>query len=474
MPIVSPERYIRERVRLLPIDCCLISRNWKENGLAVVFVMRRHPKGTVTAGSYLVDTFCRGVCNSHYYFSIEEDELYELIGQYESFGGFDEVRYEEAHNLIFGAIAFAEDVGIKPCKDFALTQYILEDDTDDIPLIEYEYGRDGKYFLCVPSRLEASRYLPALKEHLGDDFDVMIDADDDEEYDDYDEMDDDYDDENLSYPYQDSGMEGEYSYQHKEYKQTEELFHPWLQALLNDPDKPLLSHDEIDKVLALPHDELRHDLKQLALAEMGRNARDEYSDPYNPVISHVFLLLGEVGDSDSLELMLEMMRQPEDFFEYHICDGGSRIVRPAIYKLGKDRVRRLIDFLEEPGLYSFARIEVLEVALCQVFLFEPSRKDELVEYARELAEFILSHKDDPKYMDGSFAGFLCCNIVDIGAAELLPLIERIYATGNADESICGNIKSVRRDIKLNLTGEDPVTLSIYDQYDELKRLFGKK
>jgi len=77
-------------------------------------------------------------------------------------------------------------------------------------------------------------------------------------------------------------------------------------------------------------------------------------------------------------------------------------------------------------------------------------------------------------MDGAFAGFLCSNIVDIGAEELLPLIERIYATGNADERACGNINEVRRDIKLNYPGEATLTLNIYDQYDEMKRLFGKK
>lgn len=467
---MSPERYIRERIRLLPIDRCLVSQGWKDSGLAVVVVTRRHPKGSITAGIYLVDTFCRGVCNSHCFFSIAEDELDDILARYSRGVSFEEASYEEAHNLVFGAIAFAEEAGIAPCEDFKLTQYILEDDTDDIPLIEYEYGREGKYFLCVPSQLEASRYLPALRAHLGDDFDFMINEEEvDDEYDDEEESDylDDGTPSILDLP---QGIEGEYSYQHGEYKQTEELHYPWLQALLSNPDKEILSHEEIDKLLALPHDELRHDLRQLALAEMGRNARGEYSEPYNPLISHVFILLGEVGDDDSLELLLEMLRQDKDFFEYHICDGGGEIVQPALYKLAKGCTRRLVDFLEEPGLYNFARIHVLETVLPQMVYLESERREEAVCYARELTAFLLSHNGDTSYVDGALAGFLCAGIMDIGAEELLPQIERIYATGYVDESICGTLDTVKRDFK-DTYGDNPLILDIHELYDKMKRLY---
>lgn len=462
MPAVSPKLYIREMARLLPIGRCLVSADWKERGLGIVIVTRRHPKGSITIGMYLVDTFCRGVCDTRFHFHVEEEYLDYIINRYYDVERFEEVKYEEAHNLIYGAIAFAREVGIEPCQDFGLTQYILEDDTDDVPLIEYEYGREGKYFLCVPSQWEADRYLPALREHLGDDFEVMIEDDDEEE------------EEECPWIFgQNTGTDGEYSYQPGEYKQTEELLHPWLQTLLTDPDKEILSHDDLDKILALPHEDLRHDLKQLALYEMGRNVRGEYSSPYNPVISHVFILLGEVGDDESLELLLEMMRQSRDFMEYHVCDASMEIVQPAIYKLAKGCVRKLVDFLEEPGLYNFSRIYVLEVAISRLVCLEPDRKEEATIYARELAEFLLSHADDPKYMDGSFAGFLCNGIIDISAEELIPLIEKLYATGHVDESICGTLKTIKRDFKPGYNGESPLTLDVYKLYDEMKRVFKK-
>jgi hypothetical protein len=49
-----------------------------------------------------------------------------------------------AHNVIYGATAYAEDLGFRPDKDFAVTQYILAEDDESVELIEIEFGRDGK------------------------------------------------------------------------------------------------------------------------------------------------------------------------------------------------------------------------------------------------------------------------------------------------------------------------------------------
>ena len=62
------------------------------------------------------------------------------------------------HNWIYGAIAWANEAGISPHKSFSVTQYMLEEDTEDIPLIEYEFGCNGKHRLCCSSKIEANKY----------------------------------------------------------------------------------------------------------------------------------------------------------------------------------------------------------------------------------------------------------------------------------------------------------------------------
>lgn len=62
-------------------------------------------------------------------------------------------------------------------------RYILEDDTDDVPLIEYDFGKDGKHFL-VASNAKETLYIRTLKKRFGNDFDYIVPLldDDDDEY----------------------------------------------------------------------------------------------------------------------------------------------------------------------------------------------------------------------------------------------------------------------------------------------------
>lgn len=54
-----------------------------------------------------------------------------------------EIPYEVAHNLIYGSIEFAGEAGIEPVDEWGITQYILEEDDDNVPLIEYQWGLNG-------------------------------------------------------------------------------------------------------------------------------------------------------------------------------------------------------------------------------------------------------------------------------------------------------------------------------------------
>ena len=110
-----------------------------------------------------------------------------------------------AHNIIYGAIAYAEDLGFKPEKDWALSQFILEEDTEDIELIEVEFGKDGKPCFINGPFDNINSVLAKLNKSVGEgnyEF-IMIDGDDDfygfdddddddfEEEDDFDDDDDD-------------------------------------------------------------------------------------------------------------------------------------------------------------------------------------------------------------------------------------------------------------------------------------------
>lgn len=154
------------RARSLPIYKCLINQDWAESKLAQVLVLRKHVNGHVTAGIYLVDLLCAGVKSTFYYFNIPEHTFDERLAtnplQNEA------CAYELAHNIIYGGVAFATEYHIDPDPDFRLTQKILEEDTEDIPLLDIDFGRDGKPVLVInPDDTRAGYYLRQLKKHAG-------------------------------------------------------------------------------------------------------------------------------------------------------------------------------------------------------------------------------------------------------------------------------------------------------------------
>lgn len=50
-----------------------------------------------------------------------------------------------------------------------MTQYILEEDNDNIPLIEYEYGYKGKHHFIAMNETEWIRFKLILDKNLGED-----------------------------------------------------------------------------------------------------------------------------------------------------------------------------------------------------------------------------------------------------------------------------------------------------------------
>ena len=184
---MSPLRYLKERMRSVAIGKCYMSSG-RDAGLITVIVSRQHTGGNISMASFLVDLFCMGVTDADYKMRMLPMEFQSLINQAPDMS---ECSYEEAHNRIYGAIAFAEDAGISPCKEFALAQYFLEEDTEKIALIEYEYGKNGKHFLMAHNLQELNTYLPLLKKNLGNDFTYTVENDDNE-------YDGDYGDHDLS------------------------------------------------------------------------------------------------------------------------------------------------------------------------------------------------------------------------------------------------------------------------------------
>jgi hypothetical protein len=196
---LSPEKYIRQKSRKLPIYKCWISNNWEKVRFGNITIARQHANGNVTFCTYLVDLACLGVKDTLYAFNVPIKELEERLTRFPNMK-FEEISYPLAHNIIYAAIEFAEEYGFQPHKDYTqTTSYFLEEDTDDIPLMEIKCGskENGKPFYInaghdSPER--AKQIIAHLEKTAGNgnynfltEMKVNKDKDDWEEEEDYDE-----------------------------------------------------------------------------------------------------------------------------------------------------------------------------------------------------------------------------------------------------------------------------------------------
>lgn len=458
-PALSPERLIKERMRSLEIGRCYCSDSFGEGGEGIVIVSRRHTGGNVSFCAYLVDTFCLGLRRVFWNVRASEMELDDLVRRS---GELRQCDYNEAHNWIYGAIAWAEDAGIEPCKEWQLAQYFLEEDTDDVPLMELPFGKNGKHFLVAESKAELNRYLPTLRKNLGEDFDYVFQEDKyDYDEDITDEDDDDYD------PFIE--LDKDYSYVHPPFPSELNLHHPELyDAMLARDPMWYISADEVTHLLELPHDELREDLEHLILYTLGRLYDGKTTEKEDAIIENASILLGEVGnDTTSLAALLEPLKLSDRLFEETFGDMLEKTIVPSICKLGNNRLDTLHDFMLEQGFDSMHKCYVSE-AVSEMVFQQPDRRDEIIDwYAKLLLQEL---KEDETSMVGyEGMGFVVSDLVDIQAKELLAEIEQVIDRDLVATDVCGDFKSVNRDILHPKYPRKPEDLDLDDRLEALHK-----
>lgn len=271
-----------------------------------------------------------------------------------------------------------------------------------------------------------------------------------------------------------------YTYLHPDYPKEIQLNYPWIQDELSKTENALYLKDElIDRILALPHDALRQDLENLIMYHIGLTCNgipEGYGDGYfNGLMSSCVMLIAEVGNSDSsLDCVLEVMRQPVDFFDYHLGDSSHEVFVPTLYKLAGNRLDKLMAFTKEEGLYWLPKAEFFPT-IVQIALRQPERRTEVIEWFREAIHFCIDHVSEAKAVDCVVAASMICNLIDLQAVELLPEINALLDTERVDLSHCGRREDVFDDIvNPHYAGRlDDCILNIHDRFEDLHHQFAR-
>ena len=210
---MSPRQYIQSgRARTLEIFECLVSADWQEAGMCTVIVARQHKTGNITWGMYLLDTYCLGVKDTSAVFNRSEEDYERYKNQMTRVHPVMlPIDYDMAHNLVFGAAAYAATLGFKPHKDWGDSQFILlPANSSEVEKMDIEFGKDGKPFYISGPYDNAGKIMAQLDAAVGEGnyvfiagmgdlsnnmfSDDMFDNDEDDNFDDDDDNDDDFDD----------------------------------------------------------------------------------------------------------------------------------------------------------------------------------------------------------------------------------------------------------------------------------------
>lgn len=294
--MLSPENYIRKKARTLPIYECWINTDWAESGMATIVVARRHTNKNITYCLYLVDILCLGVKDTIYQFNVSYSEYQGFLEKISDTMEMELTDYVLGHNIILSGVEFAEEFGFKPHKDFtSVTEYLLEEDTDDIKLIEIECGKNGKPLYTqgpFESDATANKILKQLEHTAGKgnfDFIKEIDhkfeddwEDDEDEFDEFDDM-----------TFEKKGVEFMQKYKHIAKLNDDE--YPYFFSLLQSIVDDLIDIDEYNRfygelleeltLLKIDHDKIPNELLGID------NDNSQISDE----IKHAFLsvIIGE-------------------------------------------------------------------------------------------------------------------------------------------------------------------------------------
>jgi len=175
-------RLARDRIhhaRDLPVHECLITRDWRDNGLALVVLSRQVRDDRLVVATYLVDLYCLGLKDTMFFPNKTIPEYKAMLRKvFRSETPPVKCSPKLARILVYGAIEYAARFGFQPHKDFRITQYALEpDDSPAIP-IDVTFGHNGRpLFIAGPNdnvRKVVRQLETATGGCAGETFDILV------------------------------------------------------------------------------------------------------------------------------------------------------------------------------------------------------------------------------------------------------------------------------------------------------------
>ena len=166
---------------LAPIAQCLVDtkcvksllnpqQSDEENvgGLAMVLVARTTGYNRFVVCSYLVDYWCLGLKDTLGERKMNDTQYRQFLEMaYQGFpDGYQEITLGQAQAIVYGAINYAADLGLKPHRDFQKTQKHLGTWDGKLKLT---FGHEGKPYFIEGPYDNTTQIMQTLRKNVGED-----------------------------------------------------------------------------------------------------------------------------------------------------------------------------------------------------------------------------------------------------------------------------------------------------------------
>ncbi len=232
-----------------------------------------------------------------------------------------------------------------------------------------------------------------------------------------------------------------------------------------------ISQDLIHEILALPRKSLIADLELilndlLVRYDFFRDEVDEFGWDENQMnfSLHALFLLGELKAENSLPKVMEIFRQDYDFLEFWFSDHITETLWEPIYYLGNNQIEELKQFIQEPGLDTYAK-SLVSSAISQIPFHQPQRRYEVISWYKEIFKFFINTKIEENIIDSDFISFLVSDVIEFNATSLTTEIKKLFNLGYVSVGITGDFKTVLKDLEIHSERNYKKELvNIYDRY----------
>ena len=270
-------------------------------------------------------------------------------------------------------------------------------------------------------------------------------------------------------------------------RKVDTIFKPIQGHFLSDGEgNPIFNHLEIQQlyqysldnipqsviksIMSLPRttliQDLEHALSDMVLRWENHFSKTEYEDDTHSFGFHALYFLTALKSYESLECILDILRQDDEFLEYWFADSIDNYFDVTLYLLGENQLDALKAFAIEENVVGWNRAKACKVA-AQVVLKQPERREEVLPWFKEIIDFNLQNPDNQALIDTYFLGCLIGELTDIAAIELENDIKALYEHGWIEDAMNGNFETVLKELKKPIRKYhiEPMPDDIYELYN---------